>query len=110
MHAVDPTAGARVISRIVLAKFHPEYATDAERQYAAQHTRALFARFPDVAGIEVGVPSDASSVEAWDLCLQVRFESQERLEAYTVDPDHVDYVKTFLNPRAVVKKAWNFAT
>jgi primosomal protein N' len=110
MDPVDRSAGARVISRIVLAKFHDHYATDAGREEAAQHTREVFAALADVARIEVGVPSDAPSLESWDLCLQVQFESQERLDAYTVDPDHVRYVQTFLNPRAVVKKAWNFAT
>ena len=97
-----------MIHRIVLAKFHPRYATDEGRAEAVEHTQKVFTDLSDVHAFVVGTPADEDSEVAWDLCLQVQFEDQERLAAYAVDVDHRAYVENFLNPRAVVKKAWNF--
>ncbi len=99
-----------MINRIVLAKFHAEYATAEGRDQAVSHTQELFSKLTDVHAFSVGTPADEHSAAAWDLCLQVQFQDQERLAAYAVDPDHRQYVETFLSPRAVVKKAWNFNT
>jgi hypothetical protein len=97
-----------MIVRLVLVKLTDAHATKAGRQAIAAHTRQVFAKLPDVQSFVVGTPADAPSEEAWDLCIQARFENMDRVEAYKIDPAHRTYVDVFLSPRAIVKKVWNF--
>jgi len=97
-----------MIQRIVLIKFKDDYANEAGRTAAVEHTRRVFSNLPHVREFSVGTPSDKASGAAWDLCIQARFDDMDSVEAYGVQPDHADYVRDYLNPRAAVKKAWNF--
>ena len=97
-----------MIQRIVLVKFKDDYANEASRTAAVEHTRQLFSGLPHVREFSVGTPSDEASSAAWDLCIQARFDDMDSIAAYGVQADHADYVQNYLNPRAAVKKAWNF--
>ncbi len=97
-----------MILRVVLIKLTDTHATPEGRAHVVEHTRQVFSTLNFVDSFDVGVPADTSSAEAWDVSLHVLFQELAHVQAYAVDPDHLAYVQGFLNPRAEIKKAWNF--
>lgn len=98
-----------MIVRTVYLKLTDEHATDQGRAQVAARTRAVMAELPMVIGCDVGIPSDAESLRAWDIAIHIRFGSMEDVGPYVIHPIHASYVTEYLTPRVVVKKAWNFA-
>lgn len=96
-----------MIERHVYVKLESEHATAEGRQAIVERTQEL-ASIPGVVSVRVGLPADDASLAAWDACLVITFESIDAVEPYRVHPIHQAYLDDFLNPRAEVKKAWNF--
>ncbi|MDD9934949.1 MAG: Dabb family protein [Myxococcales bacterium] len=96
-----------MVERHVYVKFKSDYANPASREEAAVRSRAL-SEIPGVTSVRVGIPADESSLAAWDMCIALTFDSLDAVEPYRVHPDHQAFLDDFLNPRAEVKKAWNF--
>lgn len=96
-----------MIARTVFVKLKDAHATPEGRAAIRDRTLADFPKIPGVVDVSVGMPADEGA-EVWDLCLIVRFASYDDVEPYRVHPIHVAYLDEVLNPRAEVKKAWNF--
>lgn len=96
-----------MIERHVYVKFKAEHAGAGAQQATVERTREL-ASIPGVTSVRVGLPADDDSRAAWDVCLVLTFDSIDAVEPYRVHPIHQAYLDDFLNPRAEVKKAWNF--
>ena len=97
-----------MITRYVFIKLDDEHANDEGRSEAAQQLRTALAGVPQVEGWAVGVPADPASEGSWDLGLQVHFANLDDLALYIDHPVHRDVVDTWLKPRMVCIKAWNF--
>ena len=79
-----------MIERHVFVKLKPAHAGGAQRRQIEQRSREL-ASVPGVLGVTVAVPADASAAGAWDLCLTVRLESLDAVDAYLEHPAHEAY-------------------
>ena len=97
-----------MIERKVFVKLKDAYANPQGRIEVRDRTLADFPNIPGVVDVAVGIPADDHALAAWDVCLVIRFDRYEDVAPYSVHPIHVAYLDDFLNPRAEVKKAWNF--
>ena len=97
-----------MIQRVVLIELQPDYRNDADRRQIAEHSRQVLADIPLVRGLEVGTPADERSRHDWDLCILVRFDNLEDVEAYRVDETHRKYVDVFLKPMMRSIRVFNF--
>lgn len=101
-----PTRRSIMIERHVYVRLNEQYR--GQRDEMVAHTLKVFKTIPGVVSIKVGTPADDHANAAWDLCLMVGFASMDDVEPYRVHPIHVEYVNEYINPRAEMKKAWNF--
>ena len=97
-----------MIERHVLVKLTDDYASDAGRAEVLAETQAKLSAIPGVIGLSLGTPADEAAKKAWDVSIIVRFAKIEDVESYRDDPGHRTYVDSFLRPRIVSLKAWNF--
>ena len=97
-----------MILRTVFVKLNDEWSTDAGRSEVMAHTRKVFADIPGISQLHVGPAAEPTSLAAWDFTIQVRFVDLDTMEQYRTHPVHLDYLNGYLNPKAVVKKVWNF--
>jgi hypothetical protein len=97
-----------MIQRHVYVKLIDDLANDEGRAEVARHSEGVLSGLSMVRAARVGLPADEASTAAWDLVLIVTLDSMDDVATYAVDADHLEYVRGYLNPRALVKKAWNF--
>ena len=97
-----------MITRTVLVKLIDEWSTPAGRAAVATHSAEALSAIPGVASAEALVPADDASLASWDVMFTVRFESMAAVEPYRVHPLHTAFLNDYLNPKAEVKKAWNW--
>lgn len=92
-----------MVNRFVFVKLKDP----SDRDQVAAAAKTAFAAVPVVRGFDVLQPADDSS-GVWDLCFRVEFDSMDDVPTYVDDPAHRSFVDEVLNPKAEVKKAWNF--
>ena len=97
-----------MIIRTVLVKLKDEWANDEERVALANVGQAALA-VPGVKAAQGLIPADDAAVGSWDLMYQVHFDTLDEVEVYRVHPDHILFLETHLNPKAEVKKVWNWS-
>ena len=97
-----------MITRTVLVKLIDEWSPPAGRAAVATHSAEALSAIPGVASAEALVPADDASLASWDVMFTVRFESMAAVEPYRVHPLHTAFLNDYLNPKAEVKKAWNW--
>ena len=97
-----------MITRTVLVKLNDEWATPAGRAAVATHSAKALSAIPGVTHAEALVPADEASLASWDVMFTVRFEDLAAVEPYRIHPLHTAFLNDYLNPKAVVKKAWNW--
>lgn len=97
-----------MITRIVLFKLTPAFATDEGRAETASLTRDALAALPMVQQVEVLGPADDATATSWDLAVRVDFDRVEDVATYRDHPDHRTLVDQTLAPRLAFVKAWNF--
>ena len=97
-----------MIERFAFVKLAPEHATDAGRRALARQALDTLRPLPGVLAITVGLPADADSAKAWDLCVNVRFASLEDAAAYRAHPVHRRFVDEVVAPRSAARKGWTF--
>ena len=97
-----------MIQRIVVIKLKDAYANEADRAELACHTRDVLSRIEGVRHLDVATPGDERCERSWDLCILVRFDDVEAVEAYRLDAAHRAYVDVFLKPMLEVIRVWNF--
>ncbi len=98
-----------MIIRTVLVKLKDEWANDEERVALANVGQAALAAIPGVKAAQGLIPADDAAVGSWDLMYQVHFDTLDEVEVYRVHPDHILFLETHLNPKAEVKKVWNWS-
>ena len=97
-----------MIERFAFVKLAPEYANDAERRTLSRHALDTLRPLPGVVSMTVGLPADADSAKAWDLCVNVRFATLEDAAAYRAHPTHRTFVDTVIAPKSAARKGWSF--
>ena len=97
-----------MIDRIVLFKLKDELTTDDARREVAGEVKRVIASLPGVKDVRVGLPADEDAGRSWDVSLIVRFASHASYEAYRDHDDHAALIESYLGPRLVIVKAWNF--
>ncbi len=98
-----------MIERFAFVKLAPEHATDAERRALADEALATLRGLPGVVSLTVGLPADADSAKAWDLCVNVRFANLDDAAAYRAHPAHRRFVDEVIAPRSAARKGWTFS-
>jgi hypothetical protein len=98
-----------MIIRTVLVKLIDEWATDAGRAAVADHSQKALSAIPGVVEAHALVPADEKALASWDVMFDVRFAAIEDVQPYAVHPLHVSFLDDYLNPKAAVKKAWNWS-
>ena len=97
-----------MITRTVLVKLNDEWSSVEGRAEIAAYSEQALADIPGVVSAQALVPSDDASLASWDLIFLVQFASMDDVEPYRVHPLHTAYLSDYLNPKAAVKKAWNW--
>lgn len=97
-----------MITRTVLVKLTDQWSTDEGRAAVATHSQEALAAIPGVTAAQAMVPADEASLASWDVMFQVHFASFDDVEPYKVHPLHLSFLNDYLNPKAEVKKAWNW--
>ena len=97
-----------MIERFAFVKLAPEYSNDAESQKLARQALETLRPLLGVVSMTVGLPADADSAKAWDLCVNVRFESLEDAAAYRAHPTHRTFVDAVIAPKSAARKGWSF--
>lgn len=97
-----------MIERFAFVKLAPDRATDANRRALARQALETLGPLPGVLAITAGLPADADSAKAWDLCVNVRFASLEDAAAYRAHPAHRRFVDEAIAPQSVARKGWTF--
>ena len=95
-----------MIERYVYVRLHEQ--SEKNRQAVAADAKRLLGSLPGVASVHTGLPADDHAAAGWDVMFRVVFANMDDLQSYAVDPTHLSWVQEYLNPRAKVKKAWNF--
>jgi len=95
-----------MIERYVYVRLHEQ--SEESRRAVAANAKALLSGLPGVVSAHTGLPADDHAAAGWDVMFRVVFANMEDLQNYSEDPTHVGWVQDYLNPRAKVKKAWNF--
>ncbi len=98
-----------MIIRTVLVKLKDEWANDTARVTLANVGQAALAAIPGVKAAQGLIPADDAAEASWDLMYQVHFDNLDDVETYRVHPDHISFLDTHLNPKAEVKKVWNWS-
>jgi hypothetical protein len=98
-----------MIIRTVLVKLKDEWATDPGRAALANVGQSALSAIPGVKNAEALVPADDAALASWDLMYQVHFDNLDDVETYRVHPDHLHFLDEHLNPKAEVKKVWNWS-
>ena len=98
-----------MILRTVFVKLHDEWSSNRGRTSVIAHTRKTLQSIPECTEIMVGSPADGHSTAAWDLCIQLRFNTIKAANEYTNHSSHRAYIDEYLKPKMVVLKAWNFS-
>ena len=98
-----------MIIRTVLVKLKDEWANDTARVTLANVGQAALAAIPGVKAARGLIPADDAAEASWDLMSQVHFANLDDVETYRVHPDHISFLDTHLNPKAEVKKVWNWS-
>ena len=97
-----------MIQRVVVIKLKDAYANDADRATVAGHTRQVLAPIEGVRHLDVAIPGDERCEGSWDLCILVRFDDLDAVEAYRIDATHRAYADVYLKPMLEVIRVWNF--
>ncbi len=97
-----------MILRTVFVKLHDEWSSDRGRSSIITHSEKALQAIDGATDVVVGSPADGHSTAAWDLCIQLQFDTIESANEYTKHPAHRSYIDDFLKPKMVVMKAWNF--
>ncbi len=97
-----------MITRTVLVKLIDEWSTDSGRSEVAAHSKEALSAIPGVVSAEAGVPADDAARASWDVIFLVHFASMDDVEPYRVHPLHTSFLTDYLNPKAEIKKAWNW--
>ena len=97
-----------MIQRVVVIKLKDAYANEADRAEVARYTKDVLAPIEGVRHLDVATPGDARCEHSWDLCILVRFDDLDAVEAYRLDAAHRAYVDVFLEPMLEVIRVWNF--
>ena len=98
-----------MIQRVVVIKLKEAYANRSDRAEVARHTQEVLRQIPGVLQLDVATPADEKCERSWDLCILVRFDDLDAVEAYRLDKTHRAYVDVFLKPMLEVIRVWNFA-
>lgn len=99
-----------MITRTVLVKLNDEWATPEGRDAVAAYSARALSEIPGVASADALTPADDASLASWDVMFLVRFDSMEAVEPYRIHPLHVSFLDDYLNPKAAIKKAWNWTS
>ncbi len=99
-----------MITRTVLVKLKDEWATPKGRTAVAQHSQKALAAIPGVTAARSLVPADEGALASWDVMFQVQFKCIEDVAPYAIHPLHLTFLEDYLNPKAEIKKAWNWTT
>ncbi len=97
-----------MIIRTVLVKLNEEWSTDQGRKAVATHSQSALSAIPGVVEAHALVPADEKALASWDVMFEVHFENLDAVGPYAVHPLHVTFLEDYLNPKAEVKKAWNW--
>ena len=97
-----------MIQRVVVIKLKDAYANDVDRAQVASHTRDVLSRIEGVRHLDIATPGDERCGHSWDLCILLRFDNIEAVEAYRIDKTHRAYADVFLKPMLEVIRVWNF--
>jgi hypothetical protein len=98
-----------MILRTVFVKLHDEWSSARARSSVIAHTRKALQPILGTTELMVGSPADGHSTAAWDLCIQLRFDSTDAVNEFMNHPTHRAYIDQFLKPKMLVIKAWNFS-
>lgn len=98
-----------MIQRVVLIKLKDAYRTDVNRRQIAEHSREVLGPLPQVRALEVVTAADPRTESDWDVCILVRFDDLEAVEAYRVHEVHRKYVDIYLKPLMAGIRAYNFS-
>ena len=98
-----------MIERFAFVKLAPEHATDAQRRALAREALETLRPLPGVLALTVGLPADADSAKAWDLCVNVRFANLDDAASYRAHPVHRRFVDEVVAPKSAARKGWSFA-
>ncbi len=96
-----------MITRFCFVRLAADHATALGRADAIADVQRL-AALPAIT-IVAGVPADASAA-SWDLAITIQAASLEELAAAMATPMWSTFFDDYLTTRAVVVKAWNFAS
>lgn len=99
-----------MITRTVLVKLNDEWATPTGRESVASYSARALSEIPGVDSAEALTPADDASLASWDVMFLVRFASMEAVEPYRIHPLHLAFLDDYLNPKAAIKKAWNWTS
>jgi len=97
-----------MIIRTVLVKLKDEWATSEGRSAVARHSETALAAIPGVTRARSLMPADDVALSSWDVMFEVQFESIDDVAPYAIHPLHLEFLEDYLNPKAEVKKAWNW--
>jgi hypothetical protein len=95
-----------MIERVVLIRLDAAYREDLGQVVDA--SRQVLAEIPGVRALRVGIPADERTARDWDVCIQVRFDDMDAVEAYRAHERHRKYVDVFLRPMLERIRAFNF--
>ena len=98
-----------MIIRTVLVKLKDEWANDEERVALANVGQAALAASPASRRRKDSFRRMTPRWEAGTCMYQVHFDTLDEVEVYRVHPDHILFLETHLNPKAEVKKVWNWS-
>jgi hypothetical protein len=96
-----------MIQRVVLVKLDPQYVPEVRT--VADHSTEVLAEVPGVRDMRAVVAADARTERDWHLCLLLRFDDAEAVEAYREHEVHRKYVDVYLRPMVSGIRAYNFA-
>jgi len=97
-----------MIIRTVLVKLREEWAHDEGRAELSMVGARALAAVPGVVSARSLLPADDAARASWDVMFEVEFNDLEDVEVYRVHPDHIRFLEEHLNPKAEVKKVWNW--
>ncbi len=95
-----------MIERVVLIRLDAAYRDDLAA--IADTTREVLGAVEQVRALRVGTPADPRTAREWDLCIEVRFDDMDAVEAYRAHPHHRKYVDVFLRPMLETIRVLNF--
>ncbi len=98
-----------MIDRFTFVRLAPEYATAAGRAEALDRLRSALTELPGLLRLSMGTPAD-DSASKWDLSMVLRFADLDGLTAAMGTVAWASVFEHMLPTRALVIKAWTFAT